>query len=495
MHFTEWIDLHREEMTGVLQDLLAFDSVVREGENGTPFGAEVQKALDYMLHMAEQDGFVTQNFDNQCAHIEMGQGEEIIGVLTHLDIVPVGGDWDYDPFGGDVEEGRIYGRGAMDDKGPTIMVYFAMKALRETFMLDEAWPLNKKVRLILGLDEEKVSWKSIAYYLQRAEAPTAGFAPDADFPVIHAEMGILIFELVKKLEKVDQSPGVILKGIKGGTASNVVTDRCQAVISSDSGYETIKKKIQEFTEKTGHILRAKGRAKALEITAEGLSAHGAKPQEGLNAISVMLAFLGEISLKGEGINEFITFYNSNIGFDLHGTGGLGCGLEDEISGKLLFNVGLIDVNAEKASVTVCARYPVTCRGEEVYEGLREAIHSYDLGLVKHEDKKPIYFPREAKLVQTLTEVYRKYTGDQTAQPMVTGVGTYARAADNLIAFGPAMPGEPDRKHVKNEYIEIERMVLLTKIYAEAIVRLAIEPEAQAADQNIDDQGDKHLAAI
>lgn len=475
MNASDWIDLHRDEMVGALQGLLAFDSVVREGEQGTPFGADVQKALDYMLEMAARDNFITRNIDDRCAHIEMGQGDEIVGVLTHLDIVPAGGDWDFDPFGGTIQDGKLYGRGAIDDKGPTIMAYFAMKALREAALEDESARLKKKVRLILGLDEEKVAWKSIPYYLQKEKAPAIGFTPDADFPVIHAEMGILIFEMVKKLEKINKPSGLILKSIQGGTASNVVPDRCRAVLAGESGYyEEIKQKLYEYTQKTGYKVTAKGRGRALEITAEGLAAHGAKPEDGLNAISVMMAFLGEIKINGEEINEFITFYNSKVGFDLHGTGGLGCGLEDEISGKLLFNVGLIDVDAEKASVTVCVRYPVTCRGGDVYDGMREVIHSYDLGLVKGEDKKPVYFPREAKLVRILSEIYQKYTGDLEAKPVVTGAGTYARAASNLIAFGPAMPGEPDRKHIKNEYIEIDRLVLFTKMYAEAILRMANE---------------------
>ncbi len=47
----------------------------------------------------------------------VGTCDEIMGILCHLDVVPEGKDWDYEPFGGQVAEGRIYGRGAIAIRG------------------------------------------------------------------------------------------------------------------------------------------------------------------------------------------------------------------------------------------------------------------------------------------------------------------------------------------------------------------------------------------
>ncbi|MDR3242546.1 MAG: Sapep family Mn(2+)-dependent dipeptidase, partial [Clostridiales Family XIII bacterium] len=315
------IEAQKDEMIRTLRELIAIKSVAGEAEGDAPFGAGVQAAFDYMLRLAERDGFSTESVDNFGGHIEFGgdvlneAGEtdaarEIMGILGHLDVVPEGREWDRDPYGGEVADGRIYGRGSSDDKGPVVAVYYAMKALR-----DCGFSPGKKVRLILGLDEE-TGCRGMERYLDKAGRPDFGFTPDADFPVIHGEMGILIFELAKKIRKND-AKGIILRSISGGSAANMTPDFAKAMIRADS-YGGITKAAAEFCRETGYRVCTKGVGKSLEITAAGISAHGASPEKGLNAISVLMAFLSEIGFANEDIKDFIGFYNEHIGFELDG---------------------------------------------------------------------------------------------------------------------------------------------------------------------------------
>ncbi|MDR2356423.1 MAG: dipeptidase PepV [Clostridiales Family XIII bacterium] len=467
------IDALAEEMIESLRALIAIRSVGTPAEEGAPFGAGVQAAFAHMLARAQADGFATGNADNYGGHIEFGgadaetseEAARTLGILVHLDVVPEGNGWSCDPFLGKRADGRIYGRGATDDKGPAIACYYAMKALKDT-----GFAPRKRVRLILGLDEE-TGWEGMRRYLARFGPPDFGFTPDADFPAIHGEKGILIFELAKKLGKTT-AKGLELRKLGGGTAANTVADRARAVVRGGD-YEALKAKVAEYRNETGRQIYAKGVGKSLEIGANGISAHGATPENGLNAISVLMEFLPRLGLVNESALEFVDFYNRHIGFDLRGAG-MGCAIEDDPSGPLVFNVGTVSGDTEAVILTVNVRYPVTMTQERVYESMLPVIHRYDLGLVKLDHKPPIYVPADDPLIETLMAVYRRHTGDAESRPGVIGGGTYARAAKNIVAFGPGFPGDPELAHQKDEYISEENLVRLAKIYADAIYALAAD---------------------
>jgi succinyl-diaminopimelate desuccinylase len=363
-----------------------------------------------------------------------------------------------------VTDGRIYGRGAADDKGPAIAAFYAMKALKE-----EGFTPGKKVRLILGLDEEAgTGWKGMDAYFSKVEKPSFGFTPDAEFPAIHGEMGIMIFELVKKFGK-SKLQGIELRSLTGGNAANMVADHARAVLRADS-YDEIKELLAEYRKETGYKMAVKGIGKSLEITASGISSHGARPEKGLNAISVMMGFLCKIGIVNDDMADFIDFFNSHIGFDLHGER-IGCDFSDEASGKLIFNVGMVRSDNEAGKLTVNIRYPVTIDDETVYNGMMSYLDKYDLGVVKLNHQPPIYIPSDDPLITTLMEVYRRHTGDKESKAMIIGGGTYARSMENAVAFGMTFPGEPELAHQKNEYILIENLITATKIFADSIHEL------------------------
>ena len=474
MDYLSLIDQNKDEMLKSLQELIAIKSVAGEREGEYPFGEGVQKAFEYMLTLGKKEGFRVVNVDNYGGHIEFGSGEEIVGVLGHLDVVPEGSGWDYEPYGGQIVDGRLYGRGAGDDKGPVMAAFYAMKALK-----DAGYVPGKRIRLILGLDEE-TNWDGMEKYFEKEKKPTLGFTPDADFPAIRGEKGILTFEIAKKLGK-SMADGLELRSLTGGSAPNMVADYARAVLRDTTTYKKgaepadryakVKEIISAYRHETGHKVNFKGMGKSLEITAAGIPAHGAAPYHGTNAVSIMMELLGRLNFVNEDVNDFIDFYNQHIGFDSFGER-MGCDFCDEPSGKLTFNVGLAAIDQNTAELTINIRYPVTSSDDAVYAAMMPVINKYDMGLIKGSHQKPIYFPDGDPMIETLMDVYREFTGDVETAPLTIGGGTYARAAENVVAFGMGFPGDPELAHQKNEYVLIDNLLKSTKIYAEALARLA-----------------------
>lgn len=468
------IEENKTEMLASLSKLISIPSVAKEGKGRKPFGAEVDEAYRLMLKMAEDEGFDCFDAGGYGGHIDYdGTEDGIVGIIGHLDVVPEGDGWDFEPYGGavicDEETAAEYlcGRGTMDDKGPVITSFYAMKALKEC-----GFEPAKTIRLILGLDEE-TDWKGMDYYLEHVgDLPDTGFTPDGDFPVIRAEMGILIFEMIKKLP-VSRGKGLELTSIKGGTAANAVPDYAKAVIMDSTGgnYDVIREMVANCREENGWKITCRGAGKSLEIAVQGKSAHGAKPEQGVNAISILMDFLGRLNFLNDGAADFIDFYNKCIGYDIHGERA-GCALEDEDSGRLIFNVGKIEMDKNAAKLTINIRYPVTCTDEQVYNGIMNVLDKYNIGILKEREQAPINLDPHTELVSTLMNIYGKHTGDMNSKPMVIGGGTYARAMDNIVAFGARFPGEPELGHQKNERISVENLMRLTRIYAEAIYELA-----------------------
>lgn len=476
MEYEKYLELNRDEMIESLRDVLRSRSEETEsctGRNGEvyPFGAGVQEAFEKVLALGERLGFETVNVDNYGGHIDFkGSGDKVMAIIGHLDVVPAGSDWDFDPYGAELKDGNIYGRGTTDDKGPVISCLYAMKALK-----DAGYKPECTIRLILGLDEE-TKWRGMDHYFKHVEKPDFGFTPDADFPVINGEKGMLIFDFAKKFDK-SSVKGLELRSIEGGTAPNSVADSCRTVVRSEksSDYEKIKEMAASYREKTGYKLNVKGVGKSLEITSAGKSAHGAKPEDGLNAISIMMDFLAglndEIGFANADHAQFIEFYKEHIGFCLNGEN-MGVELCDEESGKLVFNVGMIALSDEAVKLTINIRYPVTADGNQILDTMAGIIEGYNMGLVIDEHRAPIYFEPDSQMIKLLMEIYRKHTSDTESQPQVIGGGTYARCAKNIIAYGALFPGDEDRMHQKNEFVSVERFELMTRIFAEAIYKLS-----------------------
>ena len=490
----EFTKKYHNEFKEVLSKLIAIPSVVSEAEGNMPFGSEVNRALELMLEVAEKDGFIVKNVDNYGGHIDFpGKNkDEIVAVVGHLDVVPCGDleNWNTNPFKMIEKDGKFYGRGVLDDKGPLLAAYYAVKALK-----DSGFKPNKTIRIILGCDEE-TEWDGMTYYMEK-EKPNvvSGFSPDADFPAIHAEKGCAQFLIEKKLSP-HKSDGICIKSMNGGTVANAVADKAVAELkcfnSQDDAtmFEDVYNKIlasaSSFVPSEGaNIERFDGVEDLIEVgkceenntillTARGVSAHGSRPSLGLNAISLLMDFFGQLEkedLLCSQSCDIIDFYNDKLGYFFDGSK-MGIGFSDEPSGKLSLNIGLVNLNEGKVSYTIDIRYPVTVDFQDVCDGLLEAVVPDEYRIQNLNHMKPLYKPVTDPLIETLMSAYKEFTGDLAGKPIVIGGGTYARAVPNTVAFGPVMPGREDICHQPNEYIHTEDLYMSIKIFARALYELS-----------------------
>ncbi|MGM0437911.1 MAG: dipeptidase PepV [Bacillota bacterium] len=458
------IDEMRDNIIATTQELIRIKSVQDSPEDGKPFGKGVNKALEATLEIAKNMGFKTENVDGYAGYAEMGQGEEMLGILCHLDVVPEGSNWTYPPYAAEIHDDKIYGRGSIDDKGPGVAALYAMKAVKDSDIT-----LNKRVRIIFGTNEES-GWGGMDYYLKNAEVPDLGFSPDAEFPVIHAEKGILIFKLKEKFKNKSENGKFAIKSIKGGNAPNMVPDHCEAELKGN--YKNIEEKLNQFLKDHDYDMSIDKKDDSILLKSEGVSAHGSMPADGQNAISQLITFLGTLDLGENDLADFISFYNNKIGMEYYGES-IGCGFEDEVSGKLIFNVGVIDLSTEDGEITINIRYPVTNKAEEVYKEIEEEINK-NIELEEIQHKEPLYVEKDDPLVKNLMNVYRDIVGDEDSEPIAIGGGTYARAIEKAVAFGPLFPGQEELAHQKDEFIGIPELIKNAKIYAGAIAALASE---------------------
>lgn len=417
------------EFTKALKGLLTIKSVAVDSDvKGAPFGEGCREALDYMLDLCDGFGFRTKKVgDGLMGWAEIGEGDEIVGILAHLDVVPEGSGWNYPCFGLTEEtvdgEERVYGRGISDDKGPAMMCVFAMKEL-----LDSGVKLNRRVRILFGLTEERGEWYDMNYYREHEELPTFGITPDANFPAVYGEKGILILKLTMPLD------GSGVDSVSGGTAHNMVPDSCEAVIGGE------------------------------KFTASGRSAHGSQPEKGVNAIETL--FDGLDKAHSGKLSDLIT---KKFGMTCDGSL-IGCKMSDEQSGALTMNLGVIEVKDGNIELTVDIRYPVTKKGTDVTAIVAKECAPFGVAVSVDEDKAPVYMDKNGPLICSLMEVYRAETGD-TTEAFTMGGGTYARAMKNIVAFGPHFPDSPETEHQKNEYMRVKDIEKAREIYKKTLLRL------------------------
>ena len=446
------IESMHDEMIDTLQKWIRVPSVKGEAAPGAPFGKEVRSMLDMALADCEQMGFKTQNFDGYIAHADLGEGsdEDALAILAHLDVVPEGDGWKYPPYGAVIENGRMYGRGTSDDKGPAVAALYAMKAVK-----DAGIPLRRKVRLILGCDEES-GWEDIAHYNKVATMPRMGFSPDASYPIINIEKGICRLEL----HGVLSNEGLQVIAFNNGERPNVIPGRASALVVGDAATvaqaEAAAKKLDIPTEVQ---LTDKG----VSITVTGISGHAAYPETARNANGEMLLLLRELGVQGD-----LRLLADKIGLDYKGEG-LEISVSDGISGYLTCNLGIIRAGEGGVYATLDIRYPVMTNPDMIIKNVSASLPGMRVDAM--EVKEPHHVPAGSELVQNLLDAYHEVTGYER-KCLYTGGGTYARSLQEGVAFGASFPQDEDLAHQANEYADIEGLYKNIKIFALAIVKLA-----------------------
>lgn len=445
MEIKEFINKNLDNMISDLSVLVSHNSVFAQDEQ--PFGKENRACLDDALKLFEEKGLSTKNVDYYCGYGEVGSGNRLIGILGHLDIVPVSEGWNTNPFVVSQIGECLYGRGVSDDKGAVIASLYALK-----YLIDEKYEFKKRVRLIVGCNEENGS-AGIAYYNKHEEPVSYGFTPDGEFPGIYAEKGMLPGKIIGHNSKIID--------IEGGEASNIVCDKVTIKVAKDSfDVDKLKAFLDEHNIKFDLDI-----SDVVTLTTYGRSAHGSIPDQGINAINYCLEALYAAGYE----DSFVSFFHKNFALNNHASA---LGFDDirDSESDTTLNFGVAKKRGDDIILSVDLRFPVTSDPDtalSLFEKCEDENNEFGLG----SKVEPLYYNIETPFIKALKKAYEDVTGDKDTKMMAIGGGTYAKEMRNTIAFGCAFPGEDNNIHEKNERLTIDSFKKQVELYVQAIKNL------------------------
>ena len=438
---------YTDEMMKSLKEFIAIDSVYDEStvDKENPFGRGVSNALQYIEKLAKKDGFIVKNYDNMVVEILTNELEPNVTVMAHADVVPTGTGWPQDPFTLKEDGDFLYARGVADDKGPLLSCYYGLKALRDNNLLGKY-----QVRFLVGGNEERGSACMEHYFKTlKKKQPTYGFSPDSAYPLTYAEKGIGGF-LVKKEINL---PNVI--SMKGGVASNSVIEKCEVIMKEDLNFVSY---LNDNDVDFSYVVKGE----QMTLVFNGLAAHGSVPWMGKNAAMEAVKQIGNY-YKNADLQLLYKLYSP-----LRGEG-VNAAAHSEDMGDNSLNVGLFSLENGLLQMVVNFRHVETVTSEELMKNIVEASKPFEI--VNYGFSPVLYYPKDHPLIQTLLRVYQEETGDLETKIIASGGGTYAKEADNVVAFGMEYPGHDSKMHGVNENTKKSYLVESMGIFAHAIIEL------------------------
>ncbi|QZN92545.1 dipeptidase PepV [Limosilactobacillus panis] len=462
---TDWLKAAESQKKDYLMDLISLMKIpsVRDDDAATdeyPLGPHPAQALNAFLEMADQDGFKTKNIDNVVGYAECGEGNDTLAILAHVDVMPAGEGWDTDPFDPVIKDGNLYGRGASDDKGPGMAAYYALKYLK-----DQGTKFNKRVRFIVGTDEES-NWTGMHRYFEVEPAPTLGFSPDAEFPVINGEKG----QVSLLLSVPASNDGAYqLKSFKSGLRFNMVPREAVAVITAADNQQ-IRDDFARFVGENPISGNIAENGDELTITVIGKAAHGMEPEKGINAGTYLANFLDQYEFA-KGAKNFIHFLGKYLHLDTRMDGFNGA-FTDLVMGELTMNAGILKFDLENGgTINMNFRFPKGISPDQLQATVEKVATPLGITVKQGPAQAPHYVDPDDPIVKTLMRAYINQSGDKNAQPEVVGGGTYGRLMKRGVAFGALMPNTPNTMHQANEYQPVDDLIKSMAIYMEAIKNL------------------------
>lgn len=454
----DWLRAHEQELLDDYRAMLRIPSLEGPAEANAPFGPENRKALDLALELSEKYGMATKDIEGYIGYAEFGQGERLVMSLGHLDVVPVGPGWKHEPFGAEIDGDYVYARGAVDDKGPTMASFYAMRAIKEVVP-----GIPARMRQVFGCNEES-GFACVHRYVETEEAPTFGVAPDSGWPLYHAEKGISNLEISAPLNSGSMS----LLHAEGGQRPNIVIDSASGRVKvSADGRKHVEEKLADAWDRN---VTFAWEGDELGIYAIGKASHGAYPHGGDSAATRLFRFLTDISPL-----DSQKFFEEILEMAHVGGAGLGIAGSDEASKDLTSNLGIMSTKDGRLHLLFNIRYPVTWTAAQLEERCRKQLATFAGGFTLDaiSDSPPLYFPLDHPLVKTICEVYAEETGEVKA-PGTMGGGTYARAIPNTVSIGTGWDGDGGA-HETDERLKIEHLYKMSRIYAHILYRLATMP--------------------
>ncbi len=466
---SEYLEENKQQMFSTLARLIEVESVLgkKDLQSNKPFGEGPAKALEVAEDILHDFGFISQNHENYMVTFDFG-GEQSdkpeLGIIAHLDVVPQGSGWTYEPFKLTVNEleGKLYGRGAIDDKGPAVAVLYAVKAMK-----DIGIKLNKKVRIMLGSSEE-TGMEDLKYYSNKVGLPDKMLTPDSSFPVVNVEKGVS--HIIMAGSYINKKDGAVIESVSGGTVINAVPDRAYAIVK---GVEKsiIDHKIAEMPVNIKFVSEeTEGKIK---ITSIGKSAHGSLPELGENAITALLKLLSALPFDNGGAYDLVCELAKIFPYGEYYGETLDLFCEDDVSGKITEVYSLIDISNGKYKGGMDIRFPVCTSLKEIYSKLD--VHLGKLGhtYVDDDAMEPHYVDENSDFIQTLLRSYTELTGFK-GECLAEGGATYLHTSKMGVGFGAEFPGENNNMHGADEYIKISTFMNIAKIYADVIFKLCNE---------------------
>ena len=437
------VNENSKDMIESIKAAVRINSVMDEdtATESMPFGKGVDESLRKTLEIAESLGFKTVYKDGYYGYAEVGEGEELIGILGHIDVVPIGDEskWKFPPFSATEEDGYIYGRGTQDDKGPTIAAMYAVKAL-----LDAGVKFEKRVRFIIGGDEENL-WRCIAKYTENGEEiPSMGFTPDSSFPVTNAEKSLVQFYL-------------------RGKGSKEISLNISGALNAVPGVANYTGKLADKLSEKLDELKFDYEKDGESVTVIGKRVHAASADKGVNAIERLCKALYEIGVEDD-VVRFVAELSDSVGSKILPN------CVDDVSGTLTLNLGELIINEKESKIGFDSRVPVKFTIEDLEDAVKEKATNYGLEFEEFDRLKSLYVPADSELIKTLVSVYEQETGLE-GTPKSSGGATYAKALDNCVAFGAMFPFDEKTEHQENERVNIKNMIKATEIYALSVYRL------------------------
>ena len=458
-----YIESKKEEMLKDLGTLVRIDSQRTEASEGKPFGDGPARVLDEALKLMSGYGLKVTDYDHYAVTGDYGNGEKVLDILAHLDVVPVSDEWTVTaPFEPKIVDGRIYGRGTSDNKGPAVAALYAIRAVK-----DLGIGLSGSVRLILGSDEECGSSDLKHYYSIEKEAPYT-FTPDADFPVINLEKGRLALPFTAS---APEEGNTVILSFEGGDKVNVVPQNAHALIRTGTDCSLVRKAADEIGTQTGVTIRTEEKDDGILISVRGTAAHGSTPELGCNAVTALLRLLSflmadEHHHTSDLIKGLDRLFRHG---DTKGTA-MGIAMQDEKAGELTMNLGILKISDGRLYGEFDIRAPLCANDDNLTAVVRKNLAQIGIKMEDGKMKKPHYVPEDLPFIRILLESYEHYTGEK-GECLSTGGGTYVHDLERGVAFGCTMPGEDTHMHGDDEFMEISSLLLSAKIFADVIVKM------------------------
>ena len=454
-----WFELHSDEMFEDISRLIAIKSVRGPAEEGAPYGTGPREALSLAQSILEEHGFTVSVFEDMIITADIGPAPPLMGIMAHLDVVETGDGWNTDPFIMAKKDGRIYGRGATDNKGPSVASMYAMRCARELYP-----DMPGGCRLILGSGEE-TGCTDIAQYLSKNDPQPNVFTPDAGFPVINIEKGRILPFFKASWEKDLALPRLV--SITGGNSTNVVPGLVEAVVEGFSLHDA-ETFCREFSEKTGASISAREDVGRLVLSAEGKSAHAARPFEGLNALTALLETLASMPFAQSPGFGYIRALNRLFPHgDIHGEG-LGIAMSDEKTGQLTLNFGVLGYTETDLTGNFDSRTPACADEIDLLGMTRESLEREGFVMTDSTISHCHHTPEESPFVQTLLRIYHEYTGNP-GHCLSTGGQTYVHEIPGGVVFGVGLSGLSDGVHGANEHVDVRHLINSAKMFTQTIL--------------------------